>query len=361
MENIVCYLIVLVSSFLLEINTVGSSNYSVIATLVVIIVTTFYFSFGKVYKRLCKCLIYVIAIALVIAPDMGAYTPVLVYVLASVNMYLGIVYAVISTLVYALFGSMINTCILAIMGAVAVVFSSLTAKIKTLDNNLLKLRDNSKEKELLVEEKNRMLRDNQDANIHLATLKERNRIAREIHDNVGHLLTRSIVQIGAVKTINKDDTLGALLDGVHQTLDQAMNNIRTSVHDLHDESIDLRASIEEILDTVGNFETELVYDMEDVVPKKIKYSFITIIKESVNNAIKHSNGDKIKVLVREHPGLYQLNISDNGKVDKQLSGSGIGLVNIKDRVNELGGSLRIDTEAGFEIMITVVKGAMNND
>lgn len=49
---------------------------------------------------------------------------------------------------------------------------------------------------------------NQDYEIYLATLKERNRIAREIHDNVGHMLTRSILQLGALSVINKDETVG---------------------------------------------------------------------------------------------------------------------------------------------------------
>ena len=51
----------------------------------------------------------------------------------------------------------------------------------------MKLRDDSTEKNLLLEEKNHMLVEKQNYEIYTATLKERNRIAREIHDNVGHL------------------------------------------------------------------------------------------------------------------------------------------------------------------------------
>lgn len=75
----------------------------------------------------------------------------------------------------------------------------------------------------------------------LQTLRERNRIAREIHDNVGHMLSRSILQMGALITIHKEEPLHGQLAGVGETLNQAMNSIRESVHDLHDESIDLRA------------------------------------------------------------------------------------------------------------------------
>ena len=53
------------------------------------------------------------------------------------------------------------------------------------------------------------MRQNQDYEIHLATLKERNRIAREIHDNVGHLLSRSLLQTGALQVMNHDKALDA--------------------------------------------------------------------------------------------------------------------------------------------------------
>ena len=54
----------------------------------------------------------------------------------------------------------------------------------------------------------------QDYEIYLATLRERNRIAREIHDNVGHMLSRSILQMGALITIHKEEPLHGQLAGV---------------------------------------------------------------------------------------------------------------------------------------------------
>ena len=86
---------------------------------------------------------------------------------------------------------------------------------------------------------------NQDYEIYLATLKERNRIAREIHDNVGHMLTRSILQLGALSVINKDETVGEAINDLSGTLNTAMTSIRSSVHDLHDDSIALKPRSEE--------------------------------------------------------------------------------------------------------------------
>ena len=81
----------------------------------------------------------------------------------------------------------------------------------------------------------------------MATLKERNRIARDIHDNVGHLLSRSILQIGAAIIINKNEELNLNLNLIKDTLNEAMNSIRNSVHDLHDDSIDLQIEIQKLI------------------------------------------------------------------------------------------------------------------
>ena len=229
------------------------------------------------------------------------------------------------------------------------------ARSLKLNEELKKLRDNSKERELLVEEKNRRLIEKQDAELYAATLQERNRIAREIHDNVGHMLTRSILQVGAIKTINSNETLAQPLEGLHETLNTAMTNIRNSVHDLHDESLDLKSAIKEIIDSVDAFTVNLQYDMGHDVPKNIKYCFINIIKEAVNNAIKHSNGTSMDIIVQEHPAFYQLLIQDNGTNSKIEIAEGIGLTNMRDRVKNLGGNIKISTDTGFKILISIIK------
>ena len=121
-----------------------------------------------------------------------------------------------------------------------------TEAAECLEQSLMKLRDDSTEKNLLLEEKNRMLAEKQDYEIYAATLKERNRIAREIHDNVGHLLSRSILITGAAKAINASDALSPVLDDLDHSLNQAMTSIRTSVHDLHDESLNLKEAAESL-------------------------------------------------------------------------------------------------------------------
>ena len=67
--------------------------------------------------------------------------------------------------------------------------------------------------------------------------------------------------------------------------------------------------------------------MSEIIPNKIKYCFAAIIKEALSNVIKHSNATAVKIVLREHPALYQLCIEDNGKgySEKEADSKGIGL------------------------------------
>lgn len=237
----------------------------------------------------------------------------------------------------------------------SIFIKKITYKNANLEQELKRLRDTSTEHSLLIEEKNRVLLENQDNKIYTATLKERNRIAREIHDNVGHMLTRSILQIGAIKTINQNEVLKEPLNTLHDTLNTAMTSIRESVHDLHDESIDLKQAIYEIIEQVDCLQVAFDYDMSKNLPRNVKYSFISIVKEGVNNTLKHSNAQNLTILLREHPGFYQLLIEDDGTAISTETSSGIGLTNIQDRVNALHGTLKISTEHGFQILISIFK------
>ena len=128
------------------------------------------------------------------------------------------------------------------------------------------------------ESKNRDLLEKQDYEINLATLRERNRIARDIHDNVGHLLSRCILQIGALLAINKDKNVNDNLSLIKETLSEAMTSIRSSVHDLHEEAIDLQIEVQKLVDNFKFCSIKFNYDVESSPEKNIKYCFITIIK-----------------------------------------------------------------------------------
>lgn len=230
-----------------------------------------------------------------------------------------------------------------------------TQEYQTLNLQFYNTRDDSRERNLLLAEKNQSLLEKQDSEIYAATLKERNRIAREIHDNVGHVLSRSILLVGALRTCNTQSELFPLLDNLDTSLNSAMNSIRTSVHDLHDDAINLEDTIHGMITDFTFCPVAFTYDMTPHVPKEIKYCFISVTKEAFSNIIRHSNATKVTLLMREHPALYQLCIEDNGTSFLSENLPGIGLSNMQERARSLNGTFQIIQNNGFRIFITIPK------
>lgn len=242
-----------------------------------------------------------------------------------------------------------------LFSALAYVMQKRTSEYLQMEVTLRKVRDDAIEQNIFIQGINDELAARQDYEIHLATLEERNRIAREIHDNVGHMITRAILMAGAINTMEKDERIKQHVDNLSGTLNAAMNSIRESVHDLHDDSISLEGAVKDMIAEFGAFRIRFDYSMGAEVPKEVKLCFIAITKEALNNAAKHSNGDAVSITMREQPGFYQLIIYDNGcNIPKDLDG-GIGIINMRERVRKLGGSFNINTGDGFKITVSVMK------
>ena len=265
-------------------------------------------------------------------------------------------------------------CLAGIFGFILAFFLwSHTRQYESLARNFRQSRDDSEEHALLLSEKNKALLEKQDYEIYAATLRERNRIAREIHDNVGHVLSRSILMTAACKTINKNEALDPLLGNLEESLNGAMNSIRSSVHDLHDDAVNLEDAIKGLVKDFTFCPVTLTYDMSRQVPRDVKYSLISITKEGLSNVMRHSNADSVNILLREHPALYQLCIEDNGTLGSEIPdiqtetdsnkmenvSGGMGLSNIRDRVKALSGTVQITREKGFRIFVTIPKSVSN--
>ncbi len=248
--------------------------------------------------------------------------------------------------------------ILALIGIYVMVYLLKTRAMNEhkLRNDYIKQRDYLTEFSISLEEKINELVCNQDIEVNLATLNERNRIAREIHDNVGHLLSSSILQIGAIMAISKEESTIKSLEVVKDTLNEGMNSIRKSVHNLHDDSIDLYAEVNKILNNFTFCKAKLNYEITGNMTAKAKYAIIAIVKEALSNVIKHSDGDYVSISLYEHPKLFQLIIYDNGNRKTDIENSkGMGLESIKQRVASLNGNINLNQSKGFKIFISFMK------
>lgn len=224
--------------------------------------------------------------------------------------------------------------------------------------------DDARLEVLMAKRQNQQAMQKNQDEVYLATLKERNRIAREIHDNVGHMLTRVIVQMQALQIINKDPNLKEPLSSVGDTLNLAMTSIRKSVHELRDDSIDLSIGINEITKTISDkFEVTVNTAIDSPASGIIKNTILAIIKESVTNIAKYSSGKNVRIEVVENITFWRIRVFDDGR-NKDFeynalsleNGSGMGLSNIVARANNLNGRVNISSDAkGFTVLVILPK------
>lgn len=247
-----------------------------------------------------------------------------------------------------------SAALLILVSIVSLILSHLFSKAQQLDSMSKKIRDDNALQKLELIAKNQELLSRQNDEIHLTKLKERNRIARDIHDNLGHSLSRALLQTGALQAINQDKHLVEVIEALQATLTDSMNSIRNSIHDLKDDSIDLKVATLKILEE-SVWETALNYDISEGISNQVKNCFLVVLKEALTNVGKHSNATKIEVSAVEHPAMYQFLITDNGTNTPKKTDRGIGLQNIKERVEELDGYCRITYKKGFRIFITLPK------
>jgi signal transduction histidine kinase len=240
-------------------------------------------------------------------------------------------------------------------------FAALSFLLKRKNSSLikaqsetLKLRDTAKEFAMLTESKNKELMEKQDYEVRLATLNERNRIARDIHDSVGHTLSNAILQTGAMIATCADPATKERLGVLNDTLKTGMDSIRESIHGLHKESVDLQSETEQLVRGFAFCPVRLTCDVEGNPDKKIKYALIAVLKEALSNIIRHSDATEVKITLREHPAMYQLVIKDNGG-KYAPTGEGIGLKNIRQRVEGLRGVVNITQEHGFCVFVSIPK------
>lgn len=221
--------------------------------------------------------------------------------------------------------------------------------------------DALRERELALERRNRDLVDAQDYEVRLATLEERSRIAREIHDNVGHLLTRAVVQAEAYRVVHAGEPCEKDLGAVADTVREALDEVRASVHDLRDDAVDLSVQLRELVERAceGTGLEASVRVEAGEVPVAVASCLSSVAREAVSNVLRHSDARRVRLELVEHPGLWRLTVADDGAAaPASPDGAGMGLTSMEERVRSLGGTFRAgpDPRGGWTVFASVPRG-----
>lgn len=325
-------------------------------------------------ERASEAASYAYIIAAVFVPPFVPFAPLALYDIARrvrrerVWVALGIGVAFVFALVADLRGGVLTTRTLlltAILSIAATLLSLRTAQLEREQKRMRRTRDKLQERALALEARNRDLADRQDYEIELATLAERARIAREIHDNVGHQLTRASLQAEALRVVHADEPDVAVdFADVKRTVDEALQLVRASVHALNDNAVDLSVQLERIVEGArsdGGPQIELEV-LAEHAPANVANCFAAVLREALSNTMRHACAQTVTVRCMEHPSFYQLIVTDDGVGGTQTGGRGVaegmGLGSMRERVEALGGTFTAGPRAGvggWRVFATVPK------
>lgn len=247
--------------------------------------------------------------------------------------------------------------------ALAALLALRTYQEETTRTTLHATRDDLREKVLTLQDTNARLLQAQDHESRAAALSERTRIAREIHDGVGHLLTRLLLQVKALQVVHRDEPgVVADLTTVDAGLDEALDSMRRSVHALSDEGEDLATSLNLLGSRCGIARVHIDRSAEAEPPPAVARCVVAVVREALTNAARHGGAHSARVAVTDYPAFWQVTVDNDGVVPIEDEPAvddgrspGLGLRSMTERVEALGGRVRITPRPRFTVFATIPK------
>ncbi|MEZ8240011.1 cache domain-containing protein [Vibrio splendidus] len=201
---------------------------------------------------------------------------------------------------------------------------------------------------------------------------EKKHLARELHDGINQLLVSSRCHLELLGNKLQNEDLKAHLNKSQHSLMRAIEEVRHISHQLRPSSLDdigLEAALSSLLldfQAHSGIEVETLFSTK---PGKLKSEAATtlyrVVQESLNNIEKHAQATKVTVIAQQIGNVLQLLIQDNGvgfNTYKAMEKRGIGLRNMRERVEFIGGDFELMSEIGLGTEITVLltlEGLMN--
>ncbi|CAH7352980.1 Sensor histidine kinase [Vibrio chagasii] len=201
---------------------------------------------------------------------------------------------------------------------------------------------------------------------------EKKHLARELHDGINQLLVSSRCHLELLGNKLQSEELKAHLNKSQHSLMRAIEEVRHISHQLRPSSLDdigLEAALSSLLldfKAHSGIEVETLFATQ---PGKLKSEAATtlyrVVQESLTNIEKHAQATKVTVIAQQIGNVLQLLIQDNGvgfNTYKAMEKRGIGLRNMRERVEFIGGDFELMSEIGFGTEITVLltlEGLMN--
>jgi len=194
--------------------------------------------------------------------------------------------------------------------------------------------------------------------------EERRSIARELHDEIGQILTAVKMELSHAQ---RQAAAGnpVALDDARSITDQALVAVRDMSHLLHPPQLDelgLPAAIDSYVQALGRrLDTEFHFVPQPIgsrLPAEVELAVYRTVQEGLTNVVRHARARSCHVTLRRLPSSVVVGISDDGvgfateKRTAMRRESGLGLVGIRERARELGGSVHVQSTPGQGTVLT---------
>jgi signal transduction histidine kinase len=244
---------------------------------------------------------------------------------------------------------------------------------RQLENSHLNLIEARNNLETKVEKRTAELvkanRELQALSAHLQSIREEERthVAREIHDELGQLLTATKIELGNLSAelpqdknllIEKTESIAKIIDTGIQTVKKISSNLRPGILDV----LGVVPAIEnhaEKFQTLTGIACEVITDTDEIaLDKNSSIAIFRIFQEALTNVTRHANATRVKIDLKKENNLLILEISDNGMgiaKEKLASSESFGLIGMKERAQSIGGKVIIDSveDKGTTITLTI--------
>jgi signal transduction histidine kinase len=196
-----------------------------------------------------------------------------------------------------------------------------------------------------------------------ATLQERNRIAREIHDSLGHSLTGLNIQLEtALKLIAIDPQKAqTFLSSAKKLGSEALQDIRSSVSLLRSTPLSgeaLKPSLEDLIQNFHRTTGILPNSNLEISPSfsgELATVIYRIVQESLTNISKYSDAKTVQIELRRSPSTFVLVVQDDGKgFDIHQNTTGFGIQGMQERTVALGGTFQVKSQPSLGCCVTAI-------
>ena len=207
-----------------------------------------------------------------------------------------------------------------------------------------------------VEYANRELEQSREEARRLAAVAERERIARDLHDVLGHTLTVVAVKADlAAKLVGRDaEAARREIEDIRATARAALAEVRSAVTGMRTASLGQELTGAERALASAGVATDVAAPPVEPLPPAVESALAWVLREAVTNVVRHADASRCRILLERDAHEVRLEVHDDGRGAARAEGNGIA--GMRDRLRPLGGELCVESRGGTRVLARVPVG-----